>query len=45
LWTTIPWFRYRQVFGEIESELEERGSRIGWKIEPLPEFVTFKKAA
>jgi beta-carotene hydroxylase len=45
LWTTIPWFRYRKVFAEIEPQLRERGSRIGWKIEPLPNLATFKKAA
>lgn len=34
LWTTVPWYRYQRVFGEIEDELEERGARIesvGWK--------------
>lgn len=45
LWTTIPWFRYRRVFLAIEPQLRERGSRIGWKIEPLPEIPDFKKAA
>lgn len=28
LWTTIPWYRYQRVFGEIEAELLERGARI-----------------
>ena len=33
LWTTVPWFRYPQVFNAIRPELEARGARIGWKIE------------
>lgn len=39
LWTTIPWFRYRRVFDQIHGELEERGCRIGWSVEPLPDGV------
>ncbi len=39
LWTTIPWFRYRRVFGEIEPELLRRGCRVGWKVGPLPDDV------
>ena len=35
LWTTIPWYRYQRVFDAIRPELEARGSRIGWKVEPL----------
>ena len=35
LWTTIPWFRYRQVFTDIRSDLEARGCRIGWRVAPL----------
>jgi beta-carotene hydroxylase len=30
LWTTIPWYRYQRVFGEIEDALIERGARIEW---------------
>jgi beta-carotene hydroxylase len=33
LWTTIPWYRYQRVFGEVESELVERGARIEWREE------------
>jgi beta-carotene hydroxylase len=36
LWTTIPWFRYRTVFRQIEPELRVRQSRIGWRVRPLP---------
>jgi fatty acid desaturase len=36
LWTTIPWFRYRQVFAAIHPDLERRGCRIGWWVRPLP---------
>jgi beta-carotene hydroxylase len=36
LWTTIPWFRYRQVFDAIQPDLERRGCRIGWWVGPLP---------
>jgi len=31
LWTTIPWYRYQRVFGEVEDELVERGARIEWR--------------
>lgn len=31
LWTTIPWYRYQRVFGEIEDQLAERGARIEWR--------------
>jgi len=31
LWTTIPWYRYQRVFGEIEDQLIERGARIEWR--------------
>jgi len=31
LWTTIPWYRYQHVFGEIEDELAGRGARIEWR--------------
>ena len=31
LWTTVPWFRYQRVFGEIEPDLLERGARIEWR--------------
>jgi beta-carotene hydroxylase len=31
LWTTIPWYRYQRVFGEIEDQLVERGARIEWR--------------
>jgi fatty acid desaturase len=34
LWTTIPWYRYQRVFGEIQDELAERGARIEWRKEP-----------
>jgi beta-carotene hydroxylase len=36
LWTTIPWFRYRGVFGATEQDLAARGVRIGWWVGPLP---------
>jgi beta-carotene hydroxylase len=35
LWTTIPWYRYQHVFRTIRPQLEARGSRIGWTVEPL----------
>ena len=35
LWTTIPWYRYQRVFRSLRPELEARGSRIGWTVEPL----------
>ncbi len=35
LWTTIPWYRYQRVFGEIEDELVERGARIEWRKETM----------
>jgi beta-carotene hydroxylase len=28
LWTTIPWYRYQRVFGEVEDVLVGRGARI-----------------
>lgn len=31
LWTTIPWYRYQRVFGQIEDELVDRGARIEWR--------------
>ena len=31
LWTTIPWYRYQRVFGEIQDQLVERGARIEWR--------------
>jgi len=34
LWTTIPWYRYQRAFRAVRPELEARGSRIGWSIEP-----------
>ena len=37
LWTTVPWYRYRRVFQEIRPELEARGARIGWRVEPSPD--------
>jgi beta-carotene hydroxylase len=30
LWTTIPWYRYQEVFEAIEPELRERECAIGW---------------
>ncbi len=30
LWTTVPWYRYQQIYAEIEPELRERGCPIGW---------------
>jgi beta-carotene hydroxylase len=35
LWTTMPWYRYQRVFRAIRPELEARGSRVGWTVEPL----------
>jgi len=37
LWTTIPWYRYQRVFDTVRPELEARGARIGWTVEPLGE--------
>jgi fatty acid desaturase len=31
LWTTIPWYRYQEVYRAIEPELRERGCAIGWR--------------
>jgi len=31
LWTTIPWYRYRQAFGDVEADLVARGAPIGWR--------------
>jgi beta-carotene hydroxylase len=39
LWTTIPWYRYQLVFRTVAAELEGRGSRIGWRVRPLPTDV------
>lgn len=39
LWTTIPWYEYRRVFGEIREQLAARGARIGWRVTPLPEHA------
>jgi beta-carotene hydroxylase len=36
LWTTVPWYRYPRVYREILPELELRGVRIGWKVDPTP---------
>ena len=30
LWTTIPWYRYQDVYRELEPELRARGCPIGW---------------
>ncbi len=35
LWTTIPWYRYQHVYGEVAPRLVARGSRIGWRVRPL----------
>ena len=35
LWTTIPWYRYQQVFDEIEPALRERHCAIGWQSEAV----------
>lgn len=35
LWTTIPWYRYQQVFDEIEPALRERHCAIGWQSEAI----------
>lgn len=40
LWTTIPWYRYQRAFRTIRPELEARGSRIGWTVEPLGQVPT-----
>jgi beta-carotene hydroxylase len=29
LWTTIPWYRYQTVFGQVRGALAARGCRIG----------------
>jgi beta-carotene hydroxylase len=39
LWTTIPWYRYQRVFGEIEEDLAERGARIEWRNEPTEQAI------
>ena len=35
LWTTVPWYRYQQVFQEVEPELRKRQCPIGWDTEAL----------
>jgi len=45
LWTTVPWFRYRAVFDEIRPELEARGARIGWRVEPTETWRGNRAAA
>ncbi len=30
LWTTIPWYRYRHAYREVEADLLSRGAPIGW---------------
>ena len=44
LWTTIPWYRYQRVFGEIREDLEARRCRIGWRVSPLPKSVEAEAA-
>ncbi|MDH3654376.1 MAG: fatty acid desaturase [Myxococcales bacterium] len=39
LWTTIPWYRYQRVFGEIEDELIERGARIEWRNDQTEQVI------
>lgn len=39
LWTTIPWYRYQRVFGEIEDQLVDRGARIEWREDRTKEAV------
>lgn len=39
LWTTIPWYRYQRVFGEIEEALIERGARIEWQADRAKQAV------
>lgn len=36
LWPTVPWFRNRRLFEEIEPELRERHCAIGWNSLPEP---------
>lgn len=45
LWTTIPWFRYRGVFEEIRPQLEQRGSRIGWRVQTPQPVLAQPKAS
>jgi len=45
LWTTVPWFRCRAVFDEISPELEARGARIGWRVEPTETWRGNRAAA
>lgn len=35
LWTTVPWYRYQRVFGEIEADLVQRGARIDRGAHPV----------
>jgi beta-carotene hydroxylase len=39
LWTTILWYRYQRVFGEIEDELAKRGARIEWRNEQTEQVI------
>jgi beta-carotene hydroxylase len=39
LWTTIPWYRYQRVFGEVEDELVGRGARIEWRNDPTEQAI------
>lgn len=45
LWTTIPWFRYRAVFRQIEADLVVRGCRVGRRVSPLPVATRQEEAA
>jgi beta-carotene hydroxylase len=40
LWTTIPWYRYRRVFGTVHPALAARGCRIGWRVTPRPREIS-----
>jgi beta-carotene hydroxylase len=31
LWSTIPWYRYQHVYGQIREALAARGARVGWR--------------
>ena len=40
LWATIPWYRYRRVYAEVGEQLAQRGARIGWRVDALPDAAT-----
>ena len=37
LWSTIPWYRYQHVYGQVDDALAERGARVGWRVGAPPD--------